>query len=99
LSNIVHGENYQKNETLIAKLASCLNPSGRIVIKDHILNDSRAEPPVGAIFSLLMLLTTDGGRCYSFTEIATWMNNAGLAHVRQIDFPPPLTSSLVIGRR
>jgi predicted O-methyltransferase YrrM len=99
LSNIVHGENFQKNETLIAKLASCLNPCGRIVIKDHILADSRAEPAVGAIFSLLMLLTTDGGRCYSFTEIAAWMKNAGLAHVKQIDFPAPLTSSLVIGQR
>jgi len=99
LSNIVHGENYQNNETLIAKLAPCLNPSGQIVIKDHILGDSRAEPAVGAIFSLLMLLTTDGGRCYSFTEIAAWMKNAGMSQVRQIDFPPPLTSSLVIGQR
>jgi SAM-dependent methyltransferase len=97
LSNIIHGENYQKNEALIAKLARCLNPSGRIIIKDHILDDSRAAPPVGAIFSLLMLLTTDGGRCYSFTEIATWMKNAGLHQVRQADFPAPLTSSLVIG--
>ena len=99
LSNIVHGENYRNNETLIAKLASCLNPSGRIVIKDHILDDSRAAPAVGAIFSLLMLLTTDAGRCYSFTEIAVWMKNAGLHQMRQIDFPAPLTSSLVIGRR
>ena len=97
LSNIIHGENYQKNETLIAKLARALTPSGRIVIKDHILADSRAEPAAGAIFSVLMLLTTDGGRCYSFTEIATWMKNAGLSQVRQIDFPPPLTSALVIG--
>jgi predicted O-methyltransferase YrrM len=97
LSNIIHGENYRNNETLIAKLANCLNGSGRIIIKDHILDDSRADPPVGAIFSLLMLLTTDGGRCYSFKEIAAWMNNAGLTHVEQIAFPPPLTSSLVIG--
>jgi SAM-dependent methyltransferase len=97
LSNIIHGENYQNNEALIAKLARALTPSGRIVIKDHILADSRAEPAVGAIFSLLMLLTTDGGRCYSFTEIETWMKNAGLRQIQQIDFPPPLTSSLVIG--
>ena len=97
LSNIIHGENYQKNEALIAKLARALTPSGRIVIKDHILNDSRADPAVGAIFSLLMLLTTDGGRCYSFTEIETWMKNAGLRQIQQIHFPPPLTSSLVIG--
>jgi len=99
LSNVIHGENAAKNEALIHKLAANLNPGGRLIIKDHILDDSRANPPVGAIFSLLMLLTTDGGRCYSFAEINAWMNNAGMNQVRQVDLPPPLTSSLVIGTK
>jgi len=99
LSNIIHGENCAKNQTLIGKLADNLKPSGRLIIKDHILDESRASPAVGAIFSLLMLLTTDGGRCYSFGEIRGWMEHAGLSRVQQIDLPPPLTSSLVIGAR
>jgi 2-polyprenyl-3-methyl-5-hydroxy-6-metoxy-1,4-benzoquinol methylase/predicted transcriptional regulator len=99
LSNIIHGENVEKNIALVKKLAAHLNPGGQIVIKDHILDESRASPPVGAIFSVLMLLTTDGGRCYSFAEIRNWLESAGLKHVRQIDLPPPLTSSLVIGAR
>ena len=99
LSNIIHGENSEKNAALISKLTSALKAHGRIIIKDHILNNSRANPPVGAIFSLLMLLTTDGGRCYSLGEIKSWMERAGLNHVEQIDLPPPLTSSLVIGQR
>jgi hypothetical protein len=99
LSNIIHGENVEKNIALMKKLVAHLNPQGQIVIKDHILDDSRAHPPVGAIFSLLMLLTTDGGRCYSFAEIRSWLEGAGLKRVRQIDLPPPLTSSLVLGSR
>jgi len=99
LSNIIHGENVEKNVALLKKVAAHLNPEGQIVIKDHILDDTRASPPVGAIFSLLMLLTTDGGRCYSFAEIRSWLEHAGLKRVRQIDLPPPLTSSLVIGAR
>lgn len=97
LSNIIHGENYERNQALIATLAGNLAPGGRIIIKDHILDGSRVSPPVGAIFSLLMLLTTDGGRCYSFDEVRNWLQHAGLSQVRRIDFPPPLTSSLVIG--
>ena len=81
------------------KLALNLNPAGQIFIKDHILDETRAHQSVGAIFSLLMLLTTDGGRCYSFAEIKNWLELAGLKHVRQIDLLPPLTSSLVIGAR
>jgi len=99
LSNIIHGENYPNNEVLIGKLAERLKPAGRLVVKDHILDASRANPPVGAIFSLLMLLTTDGGRCYSFDEIAGWMRAAGLTQIQQNDLPPPLTSSLVIGSK
>jgi SAM-dependent methyltransferase len=98
LSNVIHGEDYGKNAALLCKLSRNLKPSGRIVIKDHILDESRASPAVGAIFSLLMLLTTNGGRCYSFGEVKSWMEAAGLSQVHQIDLPPPLTSSLVIGR-
>ncbi len=99
LSNIIHGEDFTKNQALISKLAGNLKTAGRVVIKDHILDDSRANPAVGAIFSLLMLLTTDGGRCYSFGEIKAWLESAGLREVHQIDLPPPLTSSLVIGTK
>ena len=99
LSNIIHGENPDRNQALIGKLAANLTPAGSILIKDHILDETRAHPPVGAIFSLLMLLTTDGGRCYSFGEIKRWLERAGLTQIRQIDFPPPLTSSLVVAAR
>jgi SAM-dependent methyltransferase len=99
LSNIIHGESFENNRSLIRKLVSNLKPGGQIVIKDHILDDSRTNPPVGAIFSLLMLLTTESGRCYSFNEIKSWMEQAGLSQVRQSDLPPPLTSSLVVGTR
>jgi O-methyltransferase domain/Dimerisation domain len=97
LSNIIHGESFENNQALIRKLVSNLKAGGQIVIKDHILDDSRTTPPVGAIFSLLMLLTTESGRCYSFNEIKSWMEQAGLPRVQQIDLPPPLTSSLVVG--
>lgn len=97
LSNIVHGENDARNAALMQKLAGSLKSGGRVIVKDHILDESRANPPVGAIFSMLMLLTTDGGRCYSFGEIRNWMQQAGLQQIAQIDLPPPMTSSLVVG--
>lgn len=99
LSNIIHGENFDRNKALIAKLAANLRRGGRLVVKDHILEENRATPPVGALFSLLMLLTTDGGRCYTFAEVESWMSEAGLSQIRQMDFAPPLNSSLVIGRK
>jgi hypothetical protein len=99
LSNIIHAEDERQNEMLIVRLADNLTDLGRIIVKDHILDESRTAPPVGAVFSLLMLLTTSGGRCYSFTEISGWMERAGLRRIDRVDLPPPLTSSLVIATR
>jgi O-methyltransferase/methyltransferase family protein len=99
LSNIIHGEGSKENQKLMTKLAANLDAGGRIIIKDHILDETRTNPPVGASFSLLMLLTTASGRCYSFNEVKSWFENAGLSRVRQFDLPPPLTSSLIIGEK
>ena len=99
LSNIIHGENEATNEVLIAKLAKSLVSGGRLIIKDHILDGSPAETDAGAVFSLLMLLTTDGGRCYALDEIKGWFGRAGLVDGGRVELPPPLTSSLVIGRK
>jgi len=99
LSNIIHGEGSEENQKLITKLATNLKRSGRMILKDHILDETRANPPVGAIFSLLMLLTTASGRCYSFNEVKSWLENGGLHSVRQVDLPPPLNSSLIIGEK
>ncbi len=99
LSNIIHGEGSDENRRLMRKVYHCLEKNGKAVIKDHILDDSLTHPPVGAIFSLLMLLTTARGRCYSFNEVKAWLEEAGFRTIKEIPLPPPLTSSLVIGEK
>lgn len=99
LSNIIHAESSEENARLMMKLYPSLDQGGRIVIKDHILDETLTDPPVGAIFSLLMLLTTEQGRCYSFQEVKGWLAKAGFMRISNLPLPPPLTSFLVIGEK
>ncbi len=99
VSNIIHGESFEENEKLMGKLAAHLEPGGKIIIKDHILDNSRTHPAVGAVFSMLMLLTTRQGRCFSFDEVKEWLEKAGLIDIAQIGLPAPLTSTLVVAFR
>ncbi len=99
LSNIIHGEGVKENQQLMRKLHGCLDLKGRIYIKDHILDETLTQPTVGAIFALLMLLTTNHGRCYSFNEIKSWLEDAGFKKIKQLPLPSPLTSSFVIGEK
>jgi SAM-dependent methyltransferase len=99
LSNIIHGESFEVNQRLMINLSTVLKPDGSVIVKDHILDSTRANPPVGALFSLLMLLTTEAGRCYAFDEVKAWMSAAGLTDIRQVDLPQPLNSSLIFGTK
>ena len=99
LSNIIHGESSEENGGLMAKLFQYLEPGGKIVIKDHILDDTLTHPPVGAIFAMLMLLTTEHGRCYAFNEVRGWLEKAGFKRVTETSLPYPLISSLVTAEK
>lgn len=98
LSNVIHGEDEDHNRALMAKCLAALRPGGRVVIKDHILTEDRTGPAGGAVFSLLMLLSTRG-RDYAFGEVAAWLTEAGFDRPSETVLPPPFSSSLVIASR
>jgi len=98
LSNVIHGEDEDRNRDLMARCFAALQPGGRIVVKDHILQEDGTAPVGGAVFSLLMLLTGPG-RDYAFGEVAGWLKSAGFEPPVSTGLPPPFSSSLVVARR
>ena len=47
------------------------------MIKDFYLNESETGPEFSTLFSLHMLLSTAGGRCYRISEIKEYLRLAG----------------------
>jgi hypothetical protein len=97
LSAIVHSNSYQENGQLIQKCAASLNPGGRVIIKDHVMEESRIEPAGGALFALNMLVNTRAGDTYTEKEIKEWLDHAGIRHEETIVNPGQ--DSMVIGRK
>lgn len=98
LSNIIHSENETTNQDLMKNIYEALNSEGLLVIKDHILNEDLTSPAVGAVFSITMLLATNG-RDYSFNEVSTWLEEAGFKCIEWKQLSNPLESSLVTARK
>lgn len=77
-SQILHSLSEKDNLHLLRKCKRALNRGGRIVIQEfHVLKD-RVHPVQGALFSVNMLINTEGGRCYSSDEIKNWLLKTGL---------------------
>jgi precorrin-6B methylase 2 len=78
ISNVLHIYSAVENRRLIQRCASSLRAGGQLILKDFFLDEDRKRPPGGAIFAVNMLVSTDGGDCYTVTETRSWLQAAGL---------------------
>lgn len=96
LSAIIHSNSYEVNKELVRKCFNALNPNGKIVIQDWIMNDTKTEPVQGTIFSINMLAGTESGDCYSDSEIREWFAEAGFRQYNRKELEAGL--SQVVGK-
>jgi SAM-dependent methyltransferase len=81
MSAIIHSNSARTNRELFGKAFEALNPGGRLVVSDFIMNEDRTSPAMGAYFSLNMLVGTAEGDTYTESEVRGWMEEAGFKKV------------------
>ena len=95
MSHILHGESTEGCLRIIEKAYQCLNPGGVAVIHEFILDDTLDRPLFPALFSLNMLLGTDGGRAYSQDQLVGMLKTAGFVDILRLDFTGTNDSGLI----
>jgi ubiquinone/menaquinone biosynthesis C-methylase UbiE len=84
LSAIIHQNSTQENLALYRKIYQALEPRGAVLIRDHIMDESRTSPPAGALFAINMLVHTTGGDTYTFREVKETLEQAGFKDVKLV---------------
>jgi len=97
LSAIIHSNSIEENRKLIRKCSKALNPGGQVVVQDFIMDEDRTSPPLGALFSLNMLVGTESGDTYTESEVRMWMEAANLSNIIRKD--TAFGTTLIIGRK
>lgn len=81
MSAVIHSNSPGTNGHLFRKAYDALNPGGRLVVLDFIMNDDRTGPEAGAYFALNMLVGTGEGDTFTEPEVGVWMKDAGFVNV------------------
>jgi hypothetical protein len=97
LSHILHGESPEDCRKIINKAVASLEPGGMIIIHEFILNNTMDGPLFPALFSLNMLLGTEGGQAYSERQIFDMLAEAGARDIRRLAINMPNDSGIITG--
>jgi predicted O-methyltransferase YrrM len=84
LSAIIHQNGKEENLHLYQRVYRALESGGTILIRDHVMDESRIYPPAGTLFAINMLVQTRDGDTYTFQEIKETLEKAGFVDVKLI---------------
>jgi SAM-dependent methyltransferase len=84
LSAIIHQNSPDENRVLYRRVAEALEPGGRVLIRDIVMDESHTSPVAGALFAVNMLVATAGGGTYTLAEIREDLQDAGFEDVQLV---------------
>lgn len=85
LGNIVHSQGEKVSRELLHHVYRSLKTPGRIAIIDIVPDEDRTGPQASLIVALAMLLDTQEGDLFTFSEYTKWLNEAGFVKIGTID--------------
>ncbi|MBN2287807.1 MAG: methyltransferase domain-containing protein [Candidatus Glassbacteria bacterium] len=88
VSNIIHSLGEPRIREMLGRCRRSMVPGGRVVVKDFLLDDDRVHPAFGSMFAVNMLVGTEAGGCYTVSEIAVWLGDAGFGQVELREISP-----------
>ena len=84
ISGVLDGYNEKKCKKIIGKVYDYLPQGGRVVIKEAILKDDRTGPLFPALFSLALMIETEGVDARTRGEMTKWLKDAGFKKIKYI---------------
>lgn len=82
ISSILHSLSHTRTAALLGKVHRAMDPGGLLVIREFYLDETRTSPVHSAVFAVHMLISTDGGNCYTRSEITSAMRRSGFTGIK-----------------
>jgi 2-polyprenyl-3-methyl-5-hydroxy-6-metoxy-1,4-benzoquinol methylase len=96
ISQVLHSHGPGENIALLRKAFTALAARGTVAVHEFTLNENRASPVPGALFSVNMLVNTAEGRSFTRREMQEWLKKTGCTGITATSFGDTV---LITGRK
>jgi len=83
LSSILHIYSPEENTKLLKKVYDSMLQGGKIIIRDFLLNRNKTGPLMGNLFAVNMLINTEEGNAYTYSEMKAWLKETGFTEIKK----------------
>ena len=84
LSAVIHTQSLTNCDAMYERAYRSLVKGGRIVLRDHVMSEDRLFPRAGTMFAVHMLVCTQEGGTYTYSEIRHGLQSAGFSDIRLV---------------
>ena len=96
MCNVLHDWGLKDKKTLIAKAYNALPENGTLVVIENVIDNERNSNAFGLMMSLNMLIETEEGFDYSFSDIESWAKEAGFKTISSMPLTGPTSAVIAV---
>lgn len=94
MGNVLHDWDEDQKRSLIQKARKSLNPGGRLIAIENVIDDARRVNAFGLLLSLNMLIETPGGFDYTGAQFDGWCLGAGFERTEIVPLAGPSSAAI-----
>ena len=79
IANLLHDFSPDRAAVILARAAEVLPSGGRLLVMETAPDDARTGPPLAAVFTVAMIVNTEGGIAYTPSELRDMIEKAGFS--------------------
>jgi hypothetical protein len=87
LGHILHAIGEDLSRSLINKTFQALAPNGIVVVPEFVLDEDAAGPPSTLFFAMDMVVHSEKGGVFKYSQLSEWLQSAGFVDVRRLNVP------------
>ena len=92
MGQILHDYPLEKKMALLKMGYDALNPGGRFVAFEFLIDDDRRGSVAGLLMSLNMIVDQDGGFDFSAKDFDGWAKEVGFVRTERVELVPPMAA-------
>lgn len=99
IANMLHDFAPERAAAILAHVAEALPSGGLLLIMEIAPDDDRAGPPMAAVFTVTMVVNTEGGVAYTRAELRDMLEAAGFSVERDVTLGETYVTAALVARR